>query len=910
MDGWRPSSARPKEVPEGMVYLRRVHGAGCVARCILWLLVLLVTWGGPGGAVPLALAGEGPQPGEASGSGQGGESGRGGPGQEAKPASPKLTPPKLVHFQEATYPKEAFEQGLGAAVKLAIAIDEQGRVTNVQVLEPAGHGFDEAAVAAARRFEFEPARLGDEPVPVTIRFTYRFQVTTRPEPEALAKVRGRVLAMGYGRPVSGATVRAGGSAVVTDDQGRFEVSVQPGEVEVHVTHPDYQPFDTKEEIREGEALDVTYYLEQAARARYHSVVTATRPRKAVTRTSLEHVELVKVPGTFGEPFRVIQALPGVARSPFGVGLVMVRGAAPMDSGFFIDGWEVPIMYHFMAGPAVFQADLVNGIDFYPGNFPVRYGRKQAGIVAVDVKDPERPDGLHGMASLDMLDMEALARFPLGEDGNGAIAFRRSHFDLIIRSLAGDTVLPRYWDYQGVAQAGLGHGWRGRLTLFGSYDALDVGVEPDSKEDPGTGIQANLGIQFHRLHGRAWRPVLDDMGKLVLSVALGYDLTSMKLDRNLVDADARHVGLRACLDLTPIPDRLEIQGGLEVVLGDTTMELDMPGMPNFTDFPTPPAEDEEHPRSTLDWSMPFVAPAAFVDAKLELGDLTLIPGLRVDYFRFDEFEDLTFDPRFVARYSPLEGLTFKGGVGVFHQTPTGQELDSTYGNPTGISSPYGVQTSTGVEYSPLEFLDLDLTLFFNRYEDLITMQAQEESGGMVTRGSTFTNDGQGRSYGMELLVRHRPHGPFFGWIAYTLSRSERRWSSDDDWQPFRFDQTHILTLVGSWRLGSRWTLGLRFRLVSGIPRTPVLGGVYDSDTDTWVPVLGDPMSERNPAFHQLDLRVDRLFLFDTWRLTAYLDVMNVYNRANTEFVRYDYDYTESQTIPGIPLFPSLGVKGEF
>ena len=78
---------------------------------------------------------------------------------------------------------------------------------------------------------------------------------------------------------------------------------------------------------------------------------------------------------------------------------------------------------------------------------------------------------------------------------------------------------------------------------------------------------------------------------------------------------------------------------------------------------------------------------------------------------------------------------------------------------------------------------------------------------------YTNGGEGRAYGLELLLRHRPHGPFFGWIAYTLSRAERR-VDDGSWTLFPFDQTHILSALGSLQLGKSWTVGLKFKYFLG------------------------------------------------------------------------------------------------
>ena len=104
--------------------------------------------------------------------------------------------------------------------------------------------------------------------------------------------------------------------------------------------------------------------------------------------------------------------------------------------------------------------------------------------------------------------------------------------------------------------------------------------------------------------------------------------------------------------------------------------------------------------------------------------------------------------------------------------------------------------------------------------------------------------------------------------------------------------------------------MRFRYVTGNPDTPVEGTIYEADADRFVPTYGAVNSARFDDFHQLDVRVDREWTFDTWRLTAYLDVRNVYNRANASARNYNFDYTESMPRFEIPVVPSFGVRGEF
>jgi hypothetical protein len=90
----------------------------------------------------------------------------------------------------------------------------------------------------------------------------------------------------------------------------------------------------------------------------------------------------------------------------------------------------------------------------------------------------------------------------------------------------------------------------------------------------------------------------------------------------------------------------------------------------------------------------------------------------------------------------------------------------------------------------------------------------------------------------------------------------------------------------------------------------VGAIYDAKNDVWVPVFGENNSQRLPTFHQLDVRVDKTWTFDLWKLSLYLEVLNAYNRGNTEQIEYNYDFTQDSAQTGLPIIPVLGIKGEW
>ena len=177
------------------------------------------------------------------------------------------------------------------------------------------------------------------------------------------------------------------------------------------------------------------------------------------------------------------------------------------------------------------------------------------------------------------------------------------------------------------------------------------------------------------------------------------------------------------------------------------------------------------------------------------------------------------------------------------------------------------------------------------------------------GQNLNNDGIGRIYGGEASAKLRATATSSGFLSYTLSRSERN-DHGDGWRLFNWDQTHILTLAGAYRLGRSWDLSATFRYVTGNPTTPVVGSVYNARTDLYAPVYGAINSQRSNAFNRLDLRVEKTWPVRSGSIAAYLDVQNVYNRKNEEGRAYNFDYSQVGVVSGLPLIPSLGVRGEF
>jgi outer membrane cobalamin receptor len=228
----------------------------------------------------------------------------------------------------------------------------------------------------------------------------------------------------------------------------------------------------------------------------------------------------------------------------------------------------------------------------------------------------------------------------------------------------------------------------------------------------------------------------------------------------------------------------------------------------------------------------------------------VPGLRAVYA--PDLDATAIEPRLNLRWALTPATAMRGGVGLYGQRPAPDETLPDLGNPA-LEPERALHLSLGVAQRLTEALDLELTGFHKRLDRLVA-PAEDP----LVR---YTNEGEGSVRGLEVLLRHAPGGRFFGWLAYTLSHSVRRDGPGARTRLFDYDQTHDLSAVGRYQLTTTWAGAARLRYATGNPYTPLRGGLYDSDADAFVPYALPTNSARLDDFFQVDLRVERRWVFD-------------------------------------------------
>lgn len=718
-----------------------------------------------------------------------------------------------------------------------------------------------------------------------------------------------------GAPVAGAQVVIDGVELVTAEDGSFVLPDGPDRADdVLVVADGYELLLTR--LRAGRPARLVLTPGAGARGVEVVALEAAAPFVDQPVTYDLGAEAIRaVPGAGNDALKALQSLPGVARIPFGLGGLVLRGKSPRSTNVFLDGIEVPLLYHFGGLASFFPTAMIDGLELSPGGFSVRWGRAAGGVVEIRSR-PARIDRWRVGSEVSLVDAQVRGEGPVA-GGGLSVGLRRSYVDAVLAAAAPElTLAPRYLDGQLRWDRGSETSPGGRWTalVFGSDDLLTFTQDADAMSgDDGLDLDyrsrfARAALTWERQRG-PWR--------YRATPSLGADEVALTADGQGITRTTIPLALRADAQRTVRDGWLA--AGVDLVSARNGYDIynEPPAMPGAGE------PDELVRRRGARWATDA---GAWTEAfyRVDGGALGLRPGLRLDYLGLSE--QWVVDPRLTVSHELPRDVTLVTSVGRYHEPPVAADLDPAFGNQD-LKASSSWQTSVGVTAPLPASSSVGVTAFWDRSRDLpvdavtgATAQAAggPQGGGAAAASRELTeeqfgsysyreNTGLGRTRGVEVLVRKRS-GRWSGWLAYTLSRAERRADPrlDPTWRPYVLDQPHVLTALATVPLG-HWQLGARVRYASGNPITPVAATYFDTDRQDYRPVDGPILSERLPAFFQLDLRVDRVWRRPWGQLKLFLDVQNATNRLNPEGVRYNFDYSRRDYTRGLPFFPSLGLE---
>lgn len=718
------------------------------------------------------------------------------------------------------------------------------------------------------------------------------------------QVRGRVIDKFSRQPVPNASVTVygrTGQGASTDSAGVFCIEhVAPGICQLSVSCVGYKNALSPEYIVSAKLPPVEIELEENTSKLEEVTVTAGSFRRVKNSpVSLQIIglgEIEKSPGGNRDISRIVRSYPGVSFSPIGYrNDLIVRGGAPSENRFYLDGIEIPNINHFATqgasgGPvSILNADLIREVQFYTGAFPADKGGALSSVMDIRLRDGNVDDNSF-KATLGASEVSLSGSGHFGGNTTYLFTVRQSYLQLLFKVL-GLPFLPNYIDGQFKIKTRLSD--RDEIVLLGLTGIDRMKLNTDEKGEDAEYMLSYLPRIEQQTFtiGAAYKHYA---GKNVQTVSLGYNyLANQNLKyRNNDDSSADNL----TLDLSSHEQKVSLRAenrtygerwafveGVEAYYAkyddNTFQRLYRSGgqvlLRQNTDL------------GIMGWG-------AFASARYKTTDerLTATLGLMFDgcdyssaMARFWE----TVSPTLSLSYRVLPQLAVNPAVGMYHQLPAYTALG--YTDETGAyvnkSLKYMrvVNANLGTEWNISRQVVVSVEGFFKRYSrvplsvvDGIPLACKGNDYGVVGN-EQLVPDADGRAYGVEASMRWQVAGKLTSVASFTFFRSEYRSENGAEYIASAWDNCFIANVSGTYELPRNWSIGAKLSAIGGSPFTP-----YDEDKSSLVEawdVQGRPYYDytryntgRLDAFAQLDVRVDKNYYFKGWRLGIYLDLQNV------------------------------------
>jgi len=733
--------------------------------------------------------------------------------------------------------------------------------------------------------------------------------------QSIGVIRGKVTDAVTNDPVPFANVVLQGEikGTTTDFDGFFELAQVPtGLHNVQFSFVGYDAITIFEvEVTPSRPAVISVVMKPStvaiAEAEVQGSRRATQAEAPLSVRSLGSNEIKRNPGGGRDISRAIRTLPGVAAIPSFRNDIVVRGGAPNENRFYIDGIEIPNINHFATqgasgGPVgMINVDLVENIDFYAGAFPAARGNALSSVMEFSFKEARTDEWTANMV-VGTSDLGLTLEGPTGEKSSLIMSMRRSYLQLLFEAI-GLPFLPIYNDYQFKWTARPDD--RNAITVIG-LGALDnfelnLGIAQDSAQDNYLDQVAILGAldiqrQWNYTQGVKWDRYQDN-GKWTFVAS--RNMLNNRAFKHL-DNDEENPLIRDYLS-QEIENKFRAERKLFLKEG---MEATYGVLYEYAKYNNSTSEKRLNPATGALESVAFQSDfkahkyGAFVQANRRLMQerLTVSAGMRIDGSTAASglVNPLKqWSPRVSASFAFAPGWTFNANAGMYSQLPAYTILGYAVGdarvNATDSTSYLNNrQLVAGLKWDGSEknFV-VSVEGFFKGYQNSPISSLQGVA--LANLGADFgvvgneavTFDGLGRSYGAELLLQQRLYKGFYGLLAYTFVRSEFE-DSSGEFVPSSWDNRHILSMTGGKKFENGWEIGTRLLFSGGLPYTPTDAGSYS--IESW-DFYGRPLldysllnSERNGAFHQLDIRIDKKWFFERWSLDVFMEVQNATGAA--------------------------------
>lgn len=720
-----------------------------------------------------------------------------------------------------------------------------------------------------------------------------------------AVIKGAITSGLSKRPVWGVSIQVTGEnmGAVSDSLGNYTLALKPGNYNLVFskvgfstrTVSDTQVGTVKSTIVDIAMEEITANLSEV------KIVGSRRLNKTLeSPLSLRSIgvsEIKRNPGGNRDISKVIQSLPGVSSPVSFRNDIIIRGGAPNENRFYLDGVEIPNINHFATqgssgGPVgLINVDFIKEVNFYSGAFPANRGNTLSSVFEFNQKDG-RSDRLGATLSVGSSDLSATIEGPLGKRTTYLASYRYSYLQGLFKLLK-LPFLPSYQDFQFKVKTKLSNKDEITFIGLGAIDRFKLNLAAENTEDNQyTLATIPVNTQNSYTIGATYKHFKPK----------GYSLfvaSSSYLDNKAIKYKDNQEALGRILDYGSIEAENKFrfestsQEGLYRINFGTGAETAHYSTNTFNVLP--------YGNQVYNSTINFFKYNLFgqVSRTFFNNVLSLSLGLRADANTFSSgMSDLskTISPRLSASLNLSDQLSLNFNTGIYYQLPAYTVLG--YRDNLAVlvnkNAKYiqNKQLVLGMEYN-LPNTRFTVEGFYKYYSNYPIIKTLNDSIPLANLGADFgvvgnrpvVGESHGRSYGVELFAQQRLNKGFYGIFSLTLYKSEFQ-NKNGTYVQSSWNNRYILSLTGGKILKRNWEIGAKFRLTGGSPYTPYDQSLSSLKTNFNVYPQGIPaynlLNTQLPGvFYQLDARIDKKYYFKHYSFNFYFDMQNLtgykYNR---------------------------------
>ncbi len=727
-------------------------------------------------------------------------------------------------------------------------------------------------------------------------------VSTLSLAQVKTSIRGNVVDE-KGAPIFAASIYLNNSqGTFSEEDGTFQISnVVPGSYNLTASFVGYDS-QTKFNIiiKSKGNRSFNFILIESSESLDEVVVSnknkISRPKETPLSTqSLSAVEIATYPGGNNDVVQVAQTLPGVSPSVGGFrNDLIIRGGAPNETVYYLDGVEVPNINHFATqgsagGPVgLLNVAFINDVTLSTSAFGSQYDNPLSGVLQFKQRDGNK-ERFNTNIRVSATDAAFTFEGPLFKSTKEAsntsflLSIRRSYLQALFK-LIGLPIRPDYWDYQ----YKLSHQIDNYNDLYfiglGSVDDFTVEAPEDYDEEAQAVLeQAPFIKQKTNSIGVTWKKRFKN-GSGFMETTLSNNRLE-NIFTNYLDPenetgiifrnDAVESETKLRHQLTKFLNDWKITGGFNLqhsfYTNNTTNNADAIFYTTEIDF--------------MKYGFFANATRSFFDDKLDLSI-----GFRMDDDSFTTSSDLVsnFSPRLSLSYEFLEDWRISATAGrYFKITPyTILGFRDSNGILTNQDSDYTQSDHyvIGLQHYLNPAASISLEGFYKQYSDYPVSVLDQVS--LANKGADFEvlgNEdietiGKGRSYGLEFQYQQKLLNNFYSIFSYTYFFSEFTGFDTATYTPSVWDSRHLISFVGGYKLKKNWEISSRYRFAGQTPYVPTN---LDATLISYPEIILDYTrlgEEKLATFSQLDVRVDKKWNYSQLSLNIFIEVQNILGQS--------------------------------